>query len=95
MDISQFLSYSEHSLKGKKALVTGASSGFGLAIACRLAQEGVSLFLVARRNEKLSELRETLLKHFPNVSVTTTAGDVRDPALIQTLEKCGAPIVSF
>ena len=40
----------------KKALITGASSGIGRAIAVALAKSGVEVYLVARREDKLREL---------------------------------------
>jgi NAD(P)-dependent dehydrogenase (short-subunit alcohol dehydrogenase family) len=46
---------SDQSLKNKVALVTGASSGLGRAFSLALAQAGVSVFLVARREEKLHD----------------------------------------
>lgn len=45
-------------IKDQRFIVCGASSGFGRAIAERLLQEGSSVIAVARREEKLSELKE-------------------------------------
>lgn len=42
------------------ALITGASSGIGKSIAIKLGNQGYDLILVARRKEKLVELRNQL-----------------------------------
>jgi 3-oxoacyl-[acyl-carrier protein] reductase len=42
-------------LRGKNAVVCGASSGLGLAIARELAAEGANVALVARREQELTE----------------------------------------
>ena len=46
--------------KNKTALVTGASSGIGLAIAEELAKRGANLILTARSEDKLNEVAETV-----------------------------------
>ena len=44
------------SLKGKKAIITGAGRGIGRAIAIALAKEGVHLGLIARTEEGLKSV---------------------------------------
>jgi len=64
-------------LKGKVAIVTGASSGLGRATAVALAEAGVRVVVVARRAERLQALCDELAeKGWPCVFV---AGDAAAP----------------
>src|SRR5947208_1675897 len=47
-------------IKGKIAVVTGASSGIGRATARLLAQEGAHVVMIARRPDKLEQARAEL-----------------------------------
>lgn len=68
------------------ALVTGASSGIGRAIAVRLAAEGTDLVLVARRGDLLETLAEELRATGP-VTVEVLVADLTDSADLATVEK--------
>lgn len=60
-------------IKDQRFVVCGASSGFGRAIAELLLDEGASVIVIARREQKLNELKET----HPD-RVDTVAGDLTD-----------------
>jgi short-subunit dehydrogenase len=60
------------------ALVTGASSGIGAAIAEELASRGQNLTLTARREELLTKLATRLQERY-GVRAGVAAGDLADP----------------
>ncbi|WP_329108212.1 SDR family oxidoreductase [Micromonospora sp. NBC_01699] len=67
-------------LTGKTAVVTGATSGIGLAVAQRFATEGAHVFITGRRKEQLDAAVEQL-----DGDVTALAGDVSDLADLDRL----------
>jgi len=51
-------------LKGKKAIITGASRGIGKAVATTLAREGMDLCLAARGAEELKKVAAGIAKEY-------------------------------
>lgn len=73
-------------LRGKKALVTGASRGLGYAVALGLAQEGADLAINSRSQEKITAAAETIAQE-SNRRVVGLAGDIGDAAYPELLVK--------
>jgi len=73
-------------LKGKNAIITGASKGIGNAIAKRLACAGVNLVLAARTQSTLDKATEDLKKE-NNVEVLGVSCDVSKLADLENLVK--------
>ncbi|MEI3613754.1 3-ketoacyl-ACP reductase [Pseudogracilibacillus sp. SO30301A] len=59
------------SLEGKKAIITGAGKGIGRATALALAEEGVSLGLIARTEADLQKVADEAKSKGVNVSIVT------------------------
>jgi 3-oxoacyl-[acyl-carrier protein] reductase len=63
-------------LKGRAAIVTGASIGLGAAIAERFAAEGSSLMICARNGSELEKQRGQLSKSYPDIAIHAMVADV-------------------
>ena len=67
-------------LDGRRALVTGASSGIGLACAAALAEAGAHVVLASRGVQKLNEVRDTFQD--AGFSAESLILDVGDPGAV-------------
>ncbi|MFC3994368.1 SDR family NAD(P)-dependent oxidoreductase [Nocardiopsis sediminis] len=68
-------------LEGKTAVITGGSSGIGLATAVRLAAEGAHVFITGRRKAALDAAVETI----GPATATAVVGDISDLADLDRL----------
>jgi uncharacterized protein len=66
-------------LEGCHVLITGASAGIGREFARQLTGRASSIVLVARREERLHELRDELTKDYPNQNIHVRKTDLSNP----------------
>ena len=66
----------------KTILVTGATAGFGKAIALKYAQNGNRVIITGRRRERLDELQQQIEQEF-NTPVLALCFDVRENAEVE------------
>jgi NAD(P)-dependent dehydrogenase (short-subunit alcohol dehydrogenase family) len=74
-------------LRGKVAVVTGASAGVGRATAPELAGRGARVALLARGEERLAATRGEVQRH--GGQAVAIGADVADPAAV---EEAAAPV---
>lgn len=75
----------ELGLKGKRALVTGASSGLGAAVALALAAEGVELYINSRDEDRLKAAAGSI-EEKTGTRPRVVVGDVSRGADIQQMD---------
>src|SRR5882724_3958255 len=72
-------------IDGSNALITGASAGIGREFARQLATHARTLVLVARREQRLDELRDELRNRNAHLSVHARVVDLSDKSQIDEL----------
>jgi NADP-dependent 3-hydroxy acid dehydrogenase YdfG len=78
-------SINSESLQGRVAVVIGASSGIGAAVARALAHEGAHLALAARRRDMLVEVQAGLERQGGEVRTLIVPTDVTDRRRVKSL----------
>jgi len=83
-------------IKGKWALVGGASKGLGLGCAQALAAEGVHVVMVARGADALNAAAAAIRAASPGVNVIALAADITTPeGRAAALSVAGGPGINF
>jgi NAD(P)-dependent dehydrogenase (short-subunit alcohol dehydrogenase family) len=77
-------------LNGKVAVITGGSSGIGLATAQRFVQEGASVFITGRRQSELDKAKALIGDDVTTIAADATNSADLDKLFATVLEEKGA-----
>ncbi|MEG4801311.1 MULTISPECIES: SDR family NAD(P)-dependent oxidoreductase [unclassified Microcoleus] len=72
-------------LSDKVALVSGSTAGIGLAIATTLAEEGATVIVSGRTQERVNQALEILQQNVPNAKLQGIAADLGTQAGVELL----------
>ena len=77
-------------LDGKVAVITGGSSGIGLATAARFVEEGAYVFITGRRQSELDKAKALIGDGVSTIAADATKGADLDKLFATVLEEKGA-----
>jgi NAD(P)-dependent dehydrogenase (short-subunit alcohol dehydrogenase family) len=74
-------------MSGRRALVTGSTSGMGYAIAKRLAEAGTAVVLHGQNQARVDDAVARLTREIDGAAVTAVIADLNDPSAVTQLLK--------
>lgn len=77
MSVKKYLDKLED-LTGQKIIVTGGTSGIGLSIVKELLYKGADVIILARNLTKANEVKDNLVKQYPNKGISIVQYDQSD-----------------
>jgi NAD(P)-dependent dehydrogenase (short-subunit alcohol dehydrogenase family) len=72
-------------LENKRAFISGSTQGIGYAIATSLLEEGASVVLNGRSQDKLDQAVKNLKQKFPEANISGIAADFHDAKQVEEL----------
>lgn len=72
---------------GEWAIIAGATEGIGEQFSLQLAAKGLNILLIARKQEGLDKVSQTISQKFPQVKTETLSLDLADAHLVEKVRK--------